>query len=139
MSPAEEKVAEKLRKQFAGAANSTMLAAEFQRYVELLKRDGLRRALASERESLLASIPELVDVCQSGPDTVNLLDSPRILQEMQTARAAEMRLDGLGKLTKELLSDLPGYEEACSKISLASKDAEKKRQYLVESWVREFG
>ncbi|XP_043268031.1 cytoplasmic dynein 2 heavy chain 1 [Venturia canescens] len=135
LSPAEEKVTEKLRKQFAAAGNPTVLAAEFQRYVELLKREGLKRALTSERESLLASIGELVDLAQSAPDTVNLLDSPRILQEMLTARAAEMRLDALAKLSKELLADLPGYDEAYSKISLASKDAEKKRQYLVESWV----
>lgn len=135
LTPAEEKVTEKLRKQIAGARNPTALVGEFQRYVELMKREGLRRALRGERESLLAALGHLVESCQSGPDTESLVDSPRILQEVQSARATEMRLEVLKKLAEELLNDLPGYQDASDRIAAASKEAEKRRQHLVDAWV----
>ena len=72
---------------------------------------------------------------RGGPDTDNLLDTPLILQEVQAARSSELRLDSLHKLGKELLSDLPGYDEVIEKVIAASKDAKAKRQQLVDSWV----
>lgn len=71
----------------------------------------------------------------AGPDTKNLLDSPRVLQEVQAAKSAEIRLESLAKLGKELLTDLPGYEEVAARLSSALKEAEDKRRDLVESWV----
>lgn len=71
----------------------------------------------------------------AGPDTENLLDSPKVLQEVQAARSAEVRLESLAKLGKELLSDLPGYEEVSAQLSSALKDAEERRRDLIESWV----
>jgi len=71
----------------------------------------------------------------AGPDTKNLLDTPRILQEVQAARSAEVRLDSLAKLGKELLADLPGYEDVASRLSSALKEAEERKRDLVESWV----
>jgi len=71
----------------------------------------------------------------AGPDTENLLDTPRVLQEVQAARSAEIRLESLAKLGKELLADLPGYEEVAARLSSALKEAEEKRRDLVESWV----
>lgn len=58
-----------------------------------------------------------------------------MLQEIQAARSAEVRLESLAKLGRELLADLPGYEEASARLSGALKDAEEKRRDLVESWV----
>jgi len=71
----------------------------------------------------------------AGPDTENLLDTPKVLQEVQAARSAEIRLESLAKLGKELLADLPGYEEVAARLSSALKEAEEKRRDLVESWV----
>lgn len=71
----------------------------------------------------------------AGPDTENLLDAPKVLQEVQAARSAEIRLESLAKLGKELLADLPGYEEVSARLSRAQKEAEEKRRDLVESWV----
>jgi len=71
----------------------------------------------------------------AGPDTENLLDTPKVLQEVQAARSAEIRLESLAKLGKELLADLPGYEEVAACLSSALKEAEEKRRDLVESWV----
>jgi len=71
----------------------------------------------------------------AGPDTKNLLDTPRILQEVQAARSAEVRLDSLAKLGKELLADLPGYEDVVLRLSSALKEAEERKRDLVESWV----
>jgi len=71
----------------------------------------------------------------AGPDTENLLDTPKVLQEVQAARSAEIRLESLAKLGKVLLADLPGYEEVAARLSSALKEAEEKRRDLVESWV----
>lgn len=78
---------------------------------------------------------EIVENRLAGPDTEDLLDVPRVLQEVQAARSAEVRLESLAKLGKELLADLPGYEEAATRLSSALKEAEEKRRDLVESWV----
>ncbi|XP_015119188.1 cytoplasmic dynein 2 heavy chain 1 [Diachasma alloeum] len=137
LAPAEERVTEKLKKQFAGAGSPALLVGEFQRYVELMKREGIKRSLRTERESLLAALDDLVETYQSGPDTEDLLDVPRILQEVQAARAAEVKLEGLQGLSKDLLSDLPGFKDALSRISSAMKDAESRRQSLVETWVND--
>jgi len=71
----------------------------------------------------------------AGPDTEYLLDAPKVLQEVQAARSAEVRLESLAKLGKELLVDLPGYEEVAARLSSALKEAEEKKRDLVESWV----
>lgn len=78
---------------------------------------------------------EIVESRLAGPDTEDLLDVPRVLQEVQAARSAEVRLESLAKLGKELLTDLPGYEEVTTRLSSALKEAEEKRRDLVESWV----
>ncbi|KZC10148.1 Cytoplasmic dynein 2 heavy chain 1 [Dufourea novaeangliae] len=135
--PAEERVAQKLKSQIADATTANSLLAEFRRYFELMKRDGLKRALRGERETLLSAYKDLIDNCVAGPDTVTLLDIPRILQEVQAARSAEMRLESLNKLGKELLADLPGYEEISSKVIAALKDVERKRQSFLEAWTEE--
>ncbi|XP_031838829.2 dynein cytoplasmic heavy chain beethoven isoform X1 [Nomia melanderi] len=135
--PAEERVAQKLKSQIADATTPNFLLAEFRRYFELMKRDGLKRALRGERETLLSAYGDLIDSCLAGPDTGTLLDSPKILQEVQAARTAEMRLESLDKLGKELLADLPGYEEVSSKVTMALKDVEKKRQNYLEAWTEE--
>ena len=49
----------------------------------------------------------------------------------------ELRLQNLQVLGKELLSDLPGYENVISKITSVLKETEKKRQQLVDSWVKQ--
>lgn len=58
-----------------------------------------------------------------------------MLQEVQAARSAEVRLESLAKLGKELLADLPGYEDVAARLSSALKDVEEKKRDLVESWV----
>ncbi|KAL0104886.1 hypothetical protein PUN28_016497 [Cardiocondyla obscurior] len=133
--PAEERVAQKLKDHIADANTPSGLVAEFGRYSELLKREGLKRALRGERESLLAAYRDLIENRLAGPDTENLLDTPKVLQKVQAARSAEIRLESLAKLGKELLADLPGYEEVASRLTRAQKEAEEKRRDLVESWV----
>ncbi|KOX76673.1 Cytoplasmic dynein 2 heavy chain 1 [Melipona quadrifasciata] len=135
--PAEERVAQKLKSQIADATTPNTLLAEFRRYLELMKRDGLKRALRGERETLLSAYGDLIENCLAGPDTGDLLDSPRILQEVQAARSAELRLESLNKLGKELLADLPGYEEISSRVTTALKDVERKRQGFVDTWTEE--
>jgi hypothetical protein len=50
MSPAEQRIAGKLRSQFRGMeANSQQLLREFQRYKELIKRPSISKELVSER------------------------------------------------------------------------------------------
>ncbi|XP_029051229.2 cytoplasmic dynein 2 heavy chain 1 [Osmia bicornis bicornis] len=132
--PAEDRVALKLKSQIADATTPNSLLAEFRRYFELMKRDGLKRALRGEREALLSAYGDLIENCLAGPDTVNLLDSPRILQEIQVARSAELRLESLNKLGKELLADLPGYDEISSRVTSALKEVERKRQNLIDTW-----
>nr|XP_033320776.1 cytoplasmic dynein 2 heavy chain 1 [Megalopta genalis] len=135
--PAEERVAQKLKSQIADATTPNSLLAEFRRYFELMKREGLKRSLRGERETLLSAYGDLIDNCLAGPDTGDLLDSPKILQEVQAARSAEARLESLDKLGKELLDDLPGYEEVSSKVIRALKDVERKRQSFLETWTEE--
>ncbi|KAI4495703.1 hypothetical protein M0802_008538 [Mischocyttarus mexicanus] len=135
--PTEELVAQKLKSQIADAKTPNSLLEEFRRYFKLIKRDALKKALRSEREALLLSYDDLIENCLAGPDTNDLLDTPKILQEIQTARYSEMRLESLIKLGKELLSDIPGFDETVIKVTTALKDAERKRQYLVESWVND--
>ncbi|XP_018402903.1 PREDICTED: cytoplasmic dynein 2 heavy chain 1 [Cyphomyrmex costatus] len=133
--PAEERVAQKLKDHIADADTPSALVAEFERYGELMKREGLKRALRGERESLLAAYRDLIENRLAGPDTEYLLDAPKVLQEVQAARSAEVRLESLAKLGKELLVDLPGYEEVAARLSSALKEAEDKRRDLVESWI----
>nr|XP_012219219.1 PREDICTED: cytoplasmic dynein 2 heavy chain 1 [Linepithema humile] len=135
LEPAEERVAQKLKSHIADADTPSALVAEFTRYSELIKREGLKRALRGERESLLSAYRDLIENRLAGPDTENLLDAPKILQEVQAARSAEVRLESLAKLGKELLADLPGYDEVAARLSSALKEAEEKRRDLVESWV----
>ncbi|XP_043684796.1 cytoplasmic dynein 2 heavy chain 1 [Vespula pensylvanica] len=135
--PTEELVAQKLKTQIADAKTPNALLEEFRRYFDLMKRDALKKALRSEREALLLAYDDLIETCLAGPDTDDLLDTPKILQEIQTARSSEMRLESLIELGKELLADLPAFEETVSKVTTALKDAERKRQYLLESWVNE--
>jgi len=84
---------------------------------------------------IVSSKHKIVENRLAGPDTENLLDVPRVLQEVQAARSAEVRLENLAKLGKELLADLPGYEEVATRLSSALKETEEKRRDLVESWV----
>lgn len=66
--PAEERVAQKLKSQIADATTPNSLLAEFQRYLELLKREGLKRALRGEREALLSAYGDLIgnfNTCQA--------------------------------------------------------------------------
>lgn len=84
---------------------------------------------------IVSSEHKIVENRLAGPDTENLLDVPRVLQEVQAARSAEIRLENLAKLGKELLADLPGYEEMMTRLSSALKETEEKRRDLVESWV----
>ncbi|CAK9809936.1 Cytoplasmic dynein 2 heavy chain 1 [Anthophora quadrimaculata] len=135
--PAEERVAQKLRSQIADATTPNSLLAEFRRYFELMKRDGLKRTLRGERETLLSSYGDLIESCLAGPDTGKLLDTPRILQEVQAARSAELKLESLNKLGKELLADLPGYGEISSRVTAALKDVERRRQSFVDTWTEE--
>ncbi|KAL2743989.1 cytoplasmic dynein 2 heavy chain 1 [Vespula maculifrons] len=135
--PTEELVAQKLKTQIADAKTPNALLEEFRRYFDLMKRDALKKALRSEREALLLAYDDLIETCLAGPDTDDLLDTPKILQEIQTARSSEMRLESLIELGKELLADLPAFEETVLKVTTALKDAERKRQYLLESWVNE--
>ncbi|XP_076748967.1 dynein cytoplasmic heavy chain beethoven [Xylocopa sonorina] len=135
--PAEDRVAQKLKSQIADATTPNSLLAEFQRYFELMKREGLKRALRGEREALLSSYGDLIESCLAGPDTGDLLDSPRILQEVQAARSAELRLESLDKLGMELLADLPGYEEVSLRVTTALKNVERKRQSFVDTWTEE--
>lgn len=58
-----------------------------------------------------------------------------MLQEVQAARSAEVRLESLAKLGKELLADLPGYEDVAAQLSSALKGVEEKKRDLLESWV----
>ncbi|XP_032668403.1 cytoplasmic dynein 2 heavy chain 1 [Odontomachus brunneus] len=133
--PAEERVAQKLKAHIADADTPSSLVAEFERYSELMKREGLKRALRGERESLLSAYRDLIESRSAGPDTEYLLDVPKVLQEVQAARSAEARLESLAKLGKELLADLPGYEDVAAQLSSTLKDVEEKKRDLVESWV----
>lgn len=135
LTPAEERVTEKLKKHLANANSAVLLVGEFQKYTELLKRENIKQNLRGERETLLAAFDDLIDAYQAGPDTENLLDIPQILQEVQAARTAEIRLELLQKLSKELLDDLPGYKDALLKVNTAMKNAEAKRNNLVDTWV----
>lgn len=58
--PAEERVAQKLKDRIADADTPSVLVAEFGKYSELMKREGLKRVLRGERESLLAAYPDLI-------------------------------------------------------------------------------
>lgn len=60
LTPAEDRVAGKLKAQFSSTKSPTALATEFKKYSDLLKREGLRRTLRSERESLLSVFGDLI-------------------------------------------------------------------------------
>lgn len=135
IAPAEERVTEKLKKQISNAASPVLLVGEFQRYAELMKRERVKMALRGEREALMGTLDNLIEIYQSGPDAAGLLDIPKILQQVQAARSAEIKLQVLKDLSDELISDLPDYKDGIAKISSALKEAEARRQNLVESWV----
>jgi hypothetical protein len=58
--PAEERVAQKLKNHIVDADTPNALVAEFGKYSQLMKREGLKRALRGERESLLSAYPDLI-------------------------------------------------------------------------------
>lgn len=60
LTPAEERVAQKLKNHIADADTPSALVAEFARYGELIKREKLKRALRGERESLLSVYRDLI-------------------------------------------------------------------------------
>lgn len=60
LAPAEDRVAKKLKAQIAAAKSPSAIAAEFQRCGELMKREGLKRALHGERETLLSTVNDLI-------------------------------------------------------------------------------
>lgn len=60
LEPAEERVAQKLKSHVADADTPSALVAEFTRYSELIKREGVKRALRGERESLLSAYRDLI-------------------------------------------------------------------------------
>ncbi|XP_058798637.1 cytoplasmic dynein 2 heavy chain 1 [Phymastichus coffea] len=133
----EERVAAKLRALFTAAKTPLALETEFRRYSELMRREAIRSQLKPERQALLSAYADLIDACMHGPDTRELLDTPEILQKVQTARVAELRLESLQKLGKQLLSDLPGYDDISGKLTTALNDAERQRQELTETWVED--
>ncbi|XP_066585667.1 cytoplasmic dynein 2 heavy chain 1 [Prorops nasuta] len=137
VKPAEERVGEILKKLLAKVDKPNALLDEFRRYSELINRETLRKVLRTEREALLSAYDNLIDSYLSGPDTENLMDCSKILQEVQAARMAELGLEELMRIAKTLLVDLPGYQEVFGTLMNALKGAEKKRQDLVESWVTE--
>lgn len=58
--PVEERVAQKLKNHIADADTPNSFVTEFVRYSELIKREGLKRALRAERESLLSTYHDLI-------------------------------------------------------------------------------
>lgn len=58
------------------------------------------------------------------------------MQKVQAARVAELQLESLHTLGKEILSDLSGFADVSFKLSAAVKEAESQRQELTETWVR---
>ncbi|KAJ8675958.1 hypothetical protein QAD02_011744 [Eretmocerus hayati] len=135
LGPAEERVAAKLRAQLTGARTPLGLESEFRRYSELMSRRAIKSLLMPERQALLAAYSDLIDACQSEPDTNELLDTPEILQKVQAARVSESRLESLQKLGKQLLYDLPGYEDISLRLKTALDEAKDQRQELIEIWV----
>ncbi|XP_023246189.1 cytoplasmic dynein 2 heavy chain 1 [Copidosoma floridanum] len=137
LAPVEERVAAKLKVQITGAKTALALETEFRRYSELMKREAIKGSLRPERQALLSAYADLIDACQNYSDTTDLLDTPEILQNVQAARVLELRLESLQKLGKQLLGDLPGYEEIAEKLKNATREATRERQELTEQWVNE--
>lgn len=80
----------------------------------------------------------LVENCSNGRDTSDVFDMPKVLTEIQKAKASELLLENLKILGKELLSDLPNYEQVSTKVLVALKEVQSERQRTIESWVMEF-
>lgn len=62
MASTEERVAQKLKAYISEADTPSSLVAEFRKYSELMKREGLKRILRGERESLLSAYRDLIGI-----------------------------------------------------------------------------
>ncbi|XP_011502016.1 PREDICTED: cytoplasmic dynein 2 heavy chain 1 [Ceratosolen solmsi marchali] len=137
LAPIEERVATKLKTRITGAKTLLAVETEFRRYSDLVRREMIKNLLRAERQSLLSAYSDLIDAAQNECDTKELLDTPEILQAVQTAKVSELRLKSLQKLGQQLLDDLPGYEDISRRLTSCICDVEKHRQELVETWVTE--
>lgn len=157
LTPAEDRVAVKLRTQFSGTKSATALASEFKRYSYIMKREGLKRKLRSEREAFLSAFNDLIgkeerylvsnvahelnrvfpsaDLCLSESDGKDLIDNSSTLRDIQTAKMAESKMENLRKLAREILSDLPAYEQISAKLCDILDDTRKRRELLIQAWV----
>ncbi|GJQ81470.1 btv [Trypoxylus dichotomus] len=140
LQPAEQRLAQKLKKQLSGIkANTRQLLYEYSRYSDLISRPTLKQALQNERQYLLEALREHVKtLANSSTETARNLsarfDTPQIICDISSARQMESRANEILSVSKKLLDDLQNYEDLIHTVIELLNNAKQQHNELFESW-----
>lgn len=140
LQPAEQKVAQKLKKQLSGVkANTRQLLHQYSRYSELISRPTLKQALQNERQYLLEALREYINtlVIKSTEGSSTLAtryDTPQIISDISSARQIEAKINEVLKVSKKLLDDLQNYDDMFHIATELANNIKQQHNELFESW-----
>ncbi|KAL3878520.1 hypothetical protein ACJMK2_030860 [Sinanodonta woodiana] len=144
MSPAEQKIVGKLRQQFRGLdGNPQQLLRQFQRYKLLIKKPGISKEMAAERETLLGQLTvhqkQLQDDFSKAtggkvPKGKNL---PDVVNVIVFVRQLEAKVEENIKTAETLLGDLKGFQKFRQDASSFHDELVNWRQDCFDEWSRD--
>ncbi|XP_017783105.1 PREDICTED: cytoplasmic dynein 2 heavy chain 1 [Nicrophorus vespilloides] len=142
LKPAEERVANKLKKQLkAMESNTRQLMREFDRYSELIARPVLKSTLQNERQLLLSLLQDYIKNLSMKMTETPLLstkyETPQVVAEIIGTRQLESKANHILTITNNLLDDLYGFEELKQYTSDLIRDLKAQNNELFESWTSE--
>ncbi|KAK9747136.1 Dynein heavy chain, N-terminal region 1 [Popillia japonica] len=115
--PAEQRVAQKLKKQLSGVkANTRQLLHEYARYSELISRPTVKQTLQNERQYLLEALLEYIKILE------------------RNTKQIESRANEVLKIAKKLLDDLQNYDDLLHTVTELVNNSKQQHNELFESW-----
>ncbi|CAH1776602.1 unnamed protein product [Owenia fusiformis] len=146
MSPAEQKIAGKLRSQFRGMeANSQQLLREFQKYKELIKRPSISKDMVSERETLLGQLQvyikqlrdDFVQRTSGGKKPPKGKNLPEVVNNIVWVRQLEAKVEETSNTAEALLGDLSGFGKFRRDSSDLLEELQNWRRDQFDDWSRD--
>ncbi|XP_022103094.1 cytoplasmic dynein 2 heavy chain 1-like isoform X1 [Acanthaster planci] len=145
MAPAEQRIAGKLRSQLRNLeASPQQLLREFLKNKELVSREGVRKELVSERETLLGQLQVYLKtikddfntrITDTSPPTGKNL--PEVVNNIVWVRQLEAKVEETSSVAEALLKDLSGFSRFRRSAGDLVDELRNWRQEQFDNWSRE--
>lgn len=112
---------------------------EYGRYSELISRSIVKNQLQTERQYLLKSLNEYLQLLENkialgNTSNIPKYEVPPIVQEIIAVRQIEAKVTDMRNIAEKILDDLHGYEQFMQKSSEFLKDIKQQHSDLFDSW-----